>query len=122
VTRRTTNVYLPVRRAVERRKSRRQARKELAQAAKQREQLTPRALAEMVAASDLARSLGTGDVEKITSKVAELVDRDRYILAMVAEGHSNLEVAHQLYIPAEQVRRDVKRIVKFLREEEDAEA
>jgi DNA-binding NarL/FixJ family response regulator len=87
VTRLTTNVYLPVRRAVERRKSRRQARKELAQAAKQREQLNPRALAEMV-----------------------------------AEGHSNLEVAHQLYIPAEQVRRDVKRIVKFLREEEDAEA
>jgi ATP/maltotriose-dependent transcriptional regulator MalT len=97
---------------LERRKQRRRQRKELEAADARLRGLTPREIAEKVIASDLAGCVPTGDKTKLAEQIAVLTDRERYILAMAAEGRSAHEIARWFFDPIDRVSRELRRILE----------
>jgi DNA-binding NarL/FixJ family response regulator len=93
---------------LERRKQRRRQRKELEAEDARLRGLTPREIAEKV----IAGCVPTGDKTKLAEQIAVLTDRERYILAMAAEGRSAHEIARWFFDPIDRVSRELRRILE----------
>jgi DNA-binding NarL/FixJ family response regulator len=128
------------RRRQEKREREREAARISAEAARLRS-LTPGDLAEKVRDSELrdgaisdairpstsktlalARRFAVEDTTRLARQIGQLSDRERYILALVAEGYSVREIADRVWEREELVRLFVRRIIKDLRREESPKA
>jgi DNA-binding CsgD family transcriptional regulator len=72
----------------------------------------------MVARSDLARRVPADDTELLAARIGELGDGERYLLALAAQGLTNLEIAYRVFRAQYSVHKDLRRIFKRLRGEE----
>jgi DNA-binding CsgD family transcriptional regulator len=113
-----TSLFRAVRRPVDRTIQRRKEKGQRTEEVRRRAELTPKELAEIVLASALSERVETGDAERLASRIARLADRDRYMLALLAEGRTRKEVAYALWRDEYTVKEDMKRIFKVLAEDE----
>jgi hypothetical protein len=60
------------------------------------------------------------DLENLASRIAELAERDRYTLSLIAEVKTRSEIASLLIRDQQTLKRDVQRILNLLPEVEPA--
>jgi DNA-binding CsgD family transcriptional regulator len=99
---------------LERRKQRQRQRKEAEAEDARLRGLTRSEIAEKVTGGVLAGRVAAGDTTKLADQIAHLTDRERYLLAMAAEGRTAREIAELLFEPLELVRRELRGIFEHL--------